>query len=398
MTRLTELTEAADLVELAAMTPTRPTTTPSLPARTGRARGGRSTARAFVVSVLAVAVGCSSPQDPHGSPILTQVFWVAGGTQFLAWSRASAPIVTSVPPLGSEVDFVFDRRLDGDRIEETVNDGGTVTTRPVADPPVTVQWPGMAQPGSDADFALTVQYNSVARFGGVSSYVYAQPALPGFPSGETVTFALDVSKLTSAYGEPATAPGQIAIVTSPFSVSLTAPAAGVPGSFALPLTFSNRLPAAPAAGTSPFVHVSVEGAAVPYKLLTDASQASNWYLAPADCLGVWPANATLDVTVDAGLPDVFGGKLAQAASISFVTGTSSGAADASCAVGPSPDGGAADAATSDAPDAVSPDAPAADAAPDGSAAAEAGDAAPEAEAAGVDAAPDAGAAVDVAVE
>ena len=322
--------------------------------RPGRARARGRAVGVSVAALVAVAAACSGPQDPHGSPVLTQVYWVAGATQYLAWSSTPDQIATSVPPFGSEVDFVFDRRLDGDRIEDTVIVDGAVTTRSAAIPPITAQWPGMAEMMSDPPFVLTVQYNSEPRFGGASSYVFAQPAIPGFPSSETVTFDLDLSKLTSAYDEPATAPTQIPVVTSPFSVAIATPAAGVPGSYALPLAFSNRLPLVPAAGTSPFVHVARAGAEVPYKLLVDPTQASIWYVAPADCLGVWPAGATLDVTVDAGLPDAFGGKLAQAATASFVTGAgarASAAADASCAVGPAPqsdaattEGGMADAA------------------------------------------------------
>jgi len=315
----------------------------STPAR--RARGTWSRVAA-VAAVVACGAGCSGPQDPHGSPILTQVYWVAGGAQLLAWARDSSPIASSVPPFGSEVDFVFDRRLDGDRIEMTVTTGGVTTTQSLPNPPITATWPGMAQLTGDAAFAMTVQYNSEPRFGGATSYVYAQPRIPGFPSSLTVTFDLDLSRLTSAYDEPASAPTQIPIVTAPLSVALSSPTEGVPVSYTLPLAFSNRLPALPADGTSPFVHVTRDGVPVPYRLLPGASPSlsASWYLTPADCLGVWPANATLEVTVDAGLLDVFGGKLAQGATTSFVTGAGASAADASCAVAPPADGGAPDAA------------------------------------------------------
>lgn len=286
------------------------------------------------------ACGAKTPPPPHGSPILTHVYWVAGGTGSLVWARVDDPkLQPAVPPFATEVDFVFDRRIDGDRIEDTVTDGGVTTTRPKAMPPITASWPGSdAAAATDPPFKLQVAYNSAGRFGEDSSYVFARPVLPGFPSSETVTFALDLPNLASAYGEPADAPTTIPVKTSAFTVAIGVPTVVVTTSFQVPLVFSNRLPRV--AGGHPAIHVTTNGAAVSTKVLADASDSSRWYLAPADCLGAWPAGATLTIAIDATLADAFGRTLAQGATATFKTGPGAAAPpNASCPVA---DGGATD--------------------------------------------------------
>jgi hypothetical protein len=310
------------------------------------ATNARSGALALAACLLGAACSSTTP-PPHGAPVLTQVYWIAAGTPQLVYSRASdTNLVTSVQAFASEVDFVFDRRLDGDRIEDTITvDGAVMTVPKTTMPAIEAKWPDMEARLGDPPFKLQVAYNSASRFGDQSSYVFARPALPGFPSGETITFTLHTDQLTSAYGEPADALEKIPVKTAPFSVVINATAASVAARFELPLVFSNRLPQPP--GASPFIHVTTRGADVPYKLLADASVGSRWYLAPADCLGAWPAGATLDVAVDVGLTDAFGGKLAEAATGSFTTSAAaSTTTDASCSVadagseGDAPEGGA----------------------------------------------------------
>jgi hypothetical protein len=345
----------------------------------------RARSRAWAVSAGAHALGgllclgalsCSGTQPEHGSPVLTQVYWIVGGTQTLVWSRASDPTLASAaPPLASEVDFVFDRRLDGDRIEDTVTVGGVTTTQPKAKPPIVVQWSDMAAETRTTPFALAVAYNSAPRYGDQSSYVFARPTVPGFPSSQTLTFDLDLANLAGAYGEPGDAPTQIPVKTTSFSVGLANPGAGVAGSYALPLAFSSRLAPLSADATSPFIHVTAGGLAVPYKLLADANVASTLYVAPAECLGVWTANTKFIVTIDAGFLDAFGGALPEGETASFTTGASSGTTSPSTCPGVTADaatedaatdattsgdadaafdGGAPDADTSDAGDATSP--------------------------------------------
>jgi hypothetical protein len=332
---------------------------------------------------LAAASACNNaPVAPHGPPTLTQAYWVSSDGQQLVYSSVdSTAIAVAVPPLGAEIDFVFDRRLDGDRIEDTVTVNGVVTTVPKRGdsgapmPPVSVSWPG---PGGGFD--LFVLYNSVARFGGESSYVFARPGLPGFPSDSTLTFKLNREQLTSAYGEPllplaAGSPDSFVVKTAAFAVTINVPAgasgtgASVGTDFKVPLTFNNRVQVA---NLSSLVHVRAPGGEVPFKLLPDTGNSARLYVAPADCLGAWPGNTAIEVRVDAGFPDAFGGKLAAAVTASFTTGAGGGNVDASC---PLPD---AAAVTDGAADAGADMTPGGDAAsdggvtPDGAAATEAG--------------------------
>jgi len=306
-----------------------------------------------IVGAGALGAACGSPSEPHGSPVLTRVYWSASGTQQIVWSAPNdpVPLATSVSPFADEVDFVFDRRLDGSRIEDIVTMNGVPVPVPKTPAAIGATWPDIAQRMSDPPFQLVVDYNSVPLFGDQSAYVLARPERPGFPSGDTITFDLLLSSLTSAYGDVATAPGRITVKTMPFAVSIVAPTFAVATNYQLPLAFSNRLPPVAASGASPAIAVTLSGGAVPYKLLADASLPSRWYLAPADCLGAWPANSTLTVTIEAGLPDAFGAPLAAGATATFATGARSGVlADASCSVadggatsdGP-PDGGGSDA-------------------------------------------------------
>jgi hypothetical protein len=313
-----------------------------------------------VAAACALGGACSSPAQPHGSPILTQIYWISGGVQSLAWSLdKDDTLVSPLPPLASEIDFVFDRRLDGAKIEDLVTMNGVTTAVPRDPPAVRVTWPDMGEVMSDPPFHLNVDYNSVPRFGGVSSYVYGRPDIPGFPSGQTLTFELVPTQLTGTSGEPAALPADAPIVkTSVMTAMLVPTTSPVARSYQLPLTFSNRLPAAPA--TSPYVHVTTHGAAVPYKLLSDATLASRWYLAAADCLGGWPTAATFEVTIDPDFADAFGGKLGAAATLTFTTAPGANAAGATCAVsdaGVGTDGGGGDAAP-DAPVDAGADGPA----------------------------------------
>jgi Bacterial Ig-like domain len=326
-------------------------------------------------AALALVLGAAcqgAPPPPHGSPVLTHVYWIAGDLTALVWTpdgQSNPQIASSAPPHVNEIDFVFDRRLDGALVEDLFTEGGVLMTKPKDDPPVHVVWPNMAATmPSGEPFRFVVQYNSLPTYGGESSYVLGRPAKPGLPAGTTVAFELDLSRLANSYGEPALAPTKIPVKTAPFALSVSVPATAISATFQVPLVFNNRVPAAPS--TSPFIHVRAGGADVPYKLFADATMDSRWYVGPADCLGSWPASTTYTLTIDAGLADVFGGKLAEAVTATFKTGSaSSGGAD--CGVTPSSDGGA------DAPVEAAPDAP--------------GEAAPDAPA---ESAPDAGAEVE----
>jgi hypothetical protein len=316
----------------------------------------RSTALVFVAGLFAASCSSGAAPEPRGAPVLLKVYWIAGGSPMLAWSPPDQPspfLASPVPPFASEVDFVFDRRLDGDRIEDTVTVNGVQTTTPKAMAPIEVQWPGMAERPGDPPLKLYVAYNSAGRYGPGTTFVFAKPTPQGFPSSQTLMFVLHPDKLTSIYGEPTEAPEKIPVTTGALTVSIMAPTTAATTKFQLPLVFTNRVALG---ATSPFIHVTSGGGAVPYKLLADASQPSRWYVAPADCLGAWPGDATLVVTVDAGLPDAFGGTLVQNATATFKTGAGPAMqAGATCAVevpdGGAPEGGAPDGGAGDASEA-----------------------------------------------
>jgi hypothetical protein len=286
-----------------------------------------SAALALLVGGVLGAASCSSSSDPpHGAPILTGVYLSAAGASYTIWSPpgGSGPSqVTSVPALGSEVDFVFNRRLDGNRIEDTVNVGGVSTEQPKAMPPITVT--GFDPQASTPPFVLDVLYNSAGVFGDGTSYVMAKPRVPGFPSATSLTFQIDRSNITSPYGEPLAMPDIVPVTTQPFSVEIRIPGvgdggAGPPveaGSFQVPLHFSN-VPG-PTAQLLPFVHVRAGGDDLPVSLLADALDVALLRLVPAGGLTAWPPGATIDVTVDPGLPDAFGVGLAASATASFAT-------------------------------------------------------------------------------
>jgi hypothetical protein len=320
-----------------------------------------------VAAACALGAACSSPSEPHGSPVLLQIYWVAGGVPSLAWAFDKDPGMSSpLPPFASEVDFVFDRRLDGAKIEDLVTMNGVRVGVPKSSAPLHVTWPDMGTVMSDPPFHMAVDYNSVPRYGGVTSYVYARPDVPGFPAGDTLTFSLVPTLLTSAYDEPAVVPKpDVTVKTSAFAPAIVITASPVIPSYQVPLNFTNRLPVAPA--TSPHVHVTAHGVDVPYKLLSDASLASRWYLAAADCLGGWPTGTAFEVTIDAAFADAFGDELGQPTKTTF--STSAGAAPpAQC---PLPEAGTPDAETPHAgtPDAGTLDAPAEVGAGDGDASA-----------------------------
>jgi hypothetical protein len=239
----------------------------------------------------------------------------------------------TVQPGGLEVDFVFDRRLDGNRIEDTVTENGVQTTVPKSAPPITVGWPDLATAMSTPPFADQVVYNSEPLYGGSTAFVLLQPLAVGFPSSDTVTFALDKTGLTSAYGDQMTGPATITVATGPFSATFGLPADGdgstlVPSAFMLPVLFSNR--SGSIAQIAPYVQVQAGGRNLPIVLTPNASDPTIVYLSPASCLGGWPAGVPIQVTLLAGLPDAFGGPLA------MTTGTTFMAAGAAT---PGPDGG-----------------------------------------------------------
>jgi len=237
----------------------------------------------------------------------------------------------------SKIDFVFDRRLDGARIEDNVN-GNPV---PKANPPITVAWPDMATTMATPPFVADVFYNSLPTFGPSTTYAFVRPRVPGFPSATEVTFSLDANGLTSIYGEPMNGPPAITVTTTALTVTLPTTTATVPTSYLAAIAFSTR--AAEPAAVAPFIHVATGGVTLPFTLAPGAGDTKRIYIAPAVCLGGWPAGVRVDITADAGLPDGFGRPLAAAAKGSFMTATiGAPPIDGGCAP---TDAGASDAST-----------------------------------------------------
>jgi hypothetical protein len=259
-----------------------------------------------------VLAGCGNalPEAPRGSPVLLAVHWVAGGTRTLIYPPdADAAAPPRVSPYGSEVDFVFDRRLDGSRIEDVVGN----TTVPKEIPPISVTWPGIDDPVtpvmSEPAFSHKVYYNSAAVFGSRTSYAFVRPTLPGFPSSAAITFTLDRSAFSSAYGEPMEGPTEFTVELGPMTV--TGRAAGTsdaietfPPSFMFPVTFSNR--PAPTAKLAPFARARADGIELPVVLAVDTLERTVVFVSPASCLGGWPMGAEVAISFAAGVPDAFG--------------------------------------------------------------------------------------------
>jgi hypothetical protein len=275
----------------------------------------RGTALLVVAGLL--GAGCSSSGEPHGSPVLVQAFWVATGQRFLVWTLDADPtLATNVPAGAQEIDFVFDRRLDGSRIEDTTTINGVPTEVPKAMPPITVGWDDLP-PGTFGDQVL---YNSEPLFGGTTAYVLLQPLQIGFPSAETVTFALDKTGLTSAYGDQMNGPAQLPVTTGPFAARFGLPTAvdgsvTVPANFMVPIQFSNRSGSADL--LAPYVRVTSGGQDLTVSLAPNPGDPTIVYLSPAGCLGGWPSGVPVEVTLLKGLPDAFGVGLAADTSTSF---------------------------------------------------------------------------------
>jgi hypothetical protein len=266
--------------------------------------------RRALPAILIVMAGCSSSpsEGPHGSPVLLRVVWERSGGTTVVWPRdPDSNLAASVPGDASRIHFVFDRRLDGARIEEIV-DGGSISRQP---PAITVTWPDSDTVMSTPPFAVDAFYNSApprsAPFGLGTSDVFVRPHAIGLPSGTTVSFILDKTALTSVYGEPIDAPDEIPVAIDPLLV-LDAAGSGdglssVPASFMLPVAFNNR-PANPAA-LLPFAHARAGDVELPIALAGATGSLTRIYVSPAACLAGWPSGQ-VDVHFDPGLPDAFG--------------------------------------------------------------------------------------------
>jgi len=231
---------------------------------------------------------------------------VTGGQRTAIWASSQPPEGLGViaPPAVQQVDFVFDQRLDGTKVEN------------VAQPPIVASWTDAS--GAPAALDAQVLYNSLPLYGGTSSYAFVRPAVPGVPSSQTVTFTLARASLTGTSGLPFVGPDQVSVMTGPVTATVQLPSnadagGSVPPSFMVPIGFSNRVSVD---GVAPFVHASTATGAIPISVAANASDPTLIYVTAA-CAGGWPAGAAVTVTIDAGAPDAFGGLLATPASGTF---------------------------------------------------------------------------------
>ena len=228
---------------------------------------------------------------------------------------------------------MFDRSLDGARIEDTVDDMEV----PKANPPISAGWPDSDTVMSDPPFSAAVLYNSLPDWGPDTTYAFLTPRPAGFPAATAVTFTLDPNGLTSVYGEPMDGPTAITVNTGPFTVSLPNGTGTVPTSYRVPMAFSTRAPRDQT--LTPFIHVLAGVTPLPFDLKNDNGDTTLIYIipTPTGCSG-WPAATEITIFADQGLPDAFGKPLAMPVAGRFVTssigscgGTDGGASDAAMA-------------------------------------------------------------------
>lgn len=289
-------------------------------------------ATALVGTCLALGCRPDQPEAPRGSPVLLEVYWKGAGTSTKIWSRdADAAAPPSLPGEMTQIDFVFDRRLDGNRIED-LEDGVAV---PKANPPITLSWPDSDRIMSTPPFATDVRYNSLPIYGGATAVVLLRPRAVGLPSATTVTLSLDRANLTSAYGEPMEGPETIEISVAPLTVDAVpaVPADAlvpVSTSHAFRVSFNNR--PGPSAELAAFARVMTGGVPLPIALAADGNDPTAVVISPAGCARGWPSGALVEVAFEAGLPDAFGvpttGPLT--AGSFLVAGTDGGPPDAGC--------------------------------------------------------------------
>jgi hypothetical protein len=299
-------------------------------------RGATKTSVLFC-ALLAACAGCGSGEVPHGAPLLQKAYWEVGGRQILFWASDSTIAAAPVPAGATQFNLVFDRVLDGSRIEDTVTDGGVSHQQPKTMPPVTVTWPGMPPPdagvGSGPPFNLDVWYNSVPLIGegSASSYVFSR-GRPTFPSNTLITIHLDKSGLTSHYDEPMVGPESFSVTTEPFALGFgdaapssdgsATPLGYRPTNYWLPLDFNNNVPGDVNQLLPQYVQVQREGDSAPldssaYRLVPDPGDATRVLLQPARN-AIWDSGVRYIVTVAAEFPDVFGSTLGKVSTATFI--------------------------------------------------------------------------------
>jgi hypothetical protein len=229
---------------------------------------------------------------------------------------------------------LFDRLLDPTLLSDA--DGGaedldlTIVTVTPALPDGTVTYKSSYTPNGGPMY-LDPPKNTVS--GGL--FYGPGPAIdtvadPIFPSASTITVALDPAKIRSKKGEAFTGEGQLMFRTLPFAAAISVPMgdagadagtdAGLPPVMAAmqPVTISfTNVPVA--ADIPAHIHVTAGGA--PFTTVTVAPDMQNPTVFTVTPNTTWPANSTIQVTVDATAADALGSTTGAAASESFTTGS-----------------------------------------------------------------------------
>jgi hypothetical protein len=299
---------------------------PQVPAgHVGHGRRPGAGATAGLVLALALAAGgltpaCGKSSGSTEPPHIIRLSWITRDQVVDLLALPASP----VPPWPYRFEAVFDRLLDGSKIE----DGTVDPPRPRADPPVHIEFEGKTAD----NFTPTVVYAS----NGPAILVSATPT---YPAGRRVHISFDPAGVTSQGGQPLAGLSSVTVDTAPFSVSIGAASGGaagapLPRTTSLVLTFNNLPRAEDLPGA---VRVSAGGADLPFVLRADTLNPLRWRLAPAPCLELWPAGATLTVTVGVGAADVFGSPLPAPveAALSVVAGDGDAGADADAGGGAS---------------------------------------------------------------
>ncbi|HEY0713585.1 MAG TPA: hypothetical protein VGF45_12980, partial [Polyangia bacterium] len=275
------------------------------------------------------AAGCEKTEGPRpGAPVLVSLDVFDASGMPVALTADGGPVL--VPPR-SHVVALFDRLLDGSRLE-SVTDAGTSGKPGVVALAATG---GAAQPQASLVYVPNGDTKFRLLFAPGPQLVVTP--VPTLPAGASISLTLDKTQLVSKRGEGpcTTAPGVpdvLTFTTAPFAaviepgppppMSMPAPGSPLPLAANAPLTIVfNNLPEAAIADR---IVVTVTDSAG-QTLVDGAAPAVPSEMDPATLLvlpktGAWPAGARVAVTVNATAKDALGMPIAAAAVETFVVG------------------------------------------------------------------------------
>lgn len=308
--------------------------------------------KVLAVTCVLVLGSCGDDGDEGAPPELRKLLVLSpdhSQTDLLADPSAA---MMPVSPL-SELRVVFDKLLDGRKIEEV--GGSQITPRTDV---ASLRWLG-APTGAPGIMALTTY--SPGGFIGFGPGPWVRiVARPGLPSGATIELNLDREKITDKAGQPFAGVDTHQLRTAPFAAMLNVAMDDKVGQDQeLLLTLSNQ----PGMTFGQNVTVTANGAPVMAEVKPSPASPIELQVLPGGT--AWAGGGTFTVTVGPEATDLFGVKIAEPLMVSFQvtpanggTGVDAGAggdaasgadaggadggspADASDDGGPGPDGGA----------------------------------------------------------